>query len=292
MDNNGITSDDFNYDIYTGGSGSGSSSDNGVTSTNFDYDVYSGSAAKEYLRQQNEREREERERSKKTAAELRREEYEKKFANMSADELMAAPVKKKKPEDDFSDFFDGDEIQRRQEELKKMEQEKIDLPEMENMQPGEDSPSSETTVGKNQASIQDAYAMMARARMQRERAEERRQTLGGYGGRRYYRRRYSPIYLLYESFSSNADMPPLLLNLLSYAFWAIISGLIFLPLQRVWKLPQISIVAFGCFVGMIIMIAERYNNEDMTFGEAVKASLIEIALFLIFTVITVGTIFF
>ena len=92
MDDNRITSTDFDYDAYTGGS---SYSDSNITSSDFDYDVYSGKSAMEYLRQENERRREALRQAKKSVAELKREEYENKFAGMSADELFGMPKKKR-----------------------------------------------------------------------------------------------------------------------------------------------------------------------------------------------------
>lgn len=190
MDDNRITSTDFNYDAYTGGS---SSSDSGVTSSDFDYDVYSGASAMEYLRQENERKAEERKRAQKTDAELRREEYEKKFAGMSADELFGMPEKKKKPEDDFSDFFDADEIERQREHQKRMEQElrqkKVKL---ESMMPGEDTPSSQPEEDKRSEGVQDALEMMAREKYRRDQSMEHYRDYRG----RYYRRRHSEFFLL------------------------------------------------------------------------------------------------
>ena len=167
MDDNKITTNDFNYDIYSGGSTDNGSS--GVTSSDFDYDVYSGTNAMEYLRQENERKRAEREQANKSEAELKREEYEKKFRNMSADELFAAP-KKKKPEDDFSDFFDADEIERQREHQKKMEEElRSTRTTVENMMPGEDDPSSQPLDSGRAQAIETVAEMMAHGAFQRER---------------------------------------------------------------------------------------------------------------------------
>ena len=186
MDDNKITSNDFDYDVYTGGS---TNTDN-VTSGNFDYDVYSGSSAMEYLRQENERKREERQRANKSAAELKREEYEKKFKGMSADDLFGMPEKKKKPEEDFSDFFDADEIQRQQEKLREFREKKDPLPKVENMMEGEDSPSSEPQDDKYKRGLEEANALLAQQRIrsdiQRERMEEYHR-YGGFGGYSYRR---------------------------------------------------------------------------------------------------------
>ncbi|MBR6872939.1 MAG: hypothetical protein IKN17_05480 [Ruminococcus sp.] len=83
--------------------------DRKITSDNFNYDEYSGVDTSEYLRQANEQKRMERERAGKTEAELKREVYEKRFSGMSADEIFSTPAPKKKPpQEDYSDFFNSD----------------------------------------------------------------------------------------------------------------------------------------------------------------------------------------
>ena len=159
--------------------------DSRITSTDFDYDVYSGSSAQEYLRQENERKRKEREDAGKSAGMRKREEYEKRFAGMSPDELFGSPVKKNKPEeDDFSDFFDADEIERQKEKVSQFEKEVHSAPKVENMMPGEDEPSSQPQGMSREDALQAASIMIAHGTAQRE-WEDRR--FHGTRRSRYYR---------------------------------------------------------------------------------------------------------
>ncbi|MBR6045640.1 MAG: hypothetical protein IKP47_08405 [Ruminococcus sp.] len=159
--------------------------DDEIVSSDFDYDVYSGGSAMEYLRQQNEREREERERAKKTEGELRREEYEKRYAGMSADEIFGMPEKKKPKKEDFSDFFDDDAALREAERRAHPDPER-GMPKVESMMPGEDSPSSAPSEEelRQQEGRAAAAELLAheRFRLEREKeAFERRRTGYSYG---------------------------------------------------------------------------------------------------------------
>ncbi|MBQ7186783.1 MAG: hypothetical protein IJR91_04045 [Ruminococcus sp.] len=171
---------DENYGSMTGGITGGDQ----ITSTDFDYDVYSGQNAQDYLRQENERKRKEREDAGKSAGMRKREEYEKRFAGMSPDELFGMPVKKKKPEDDFSDFFDADEIERQKEKVSQFEKEVHSVPKVESMMPGEDTPSSQPSGMTRDEAMQAAAVMFAHGAAQRERDDQRYHNMGR---TRYYR---------------------------------------------------------------------------------------------------------
>ncbi|MBR1739563.1 MAG: hypothetical protein IJ737_04645 [Ruminococcus sp.] len=62
-----------------------------ITSDNFDYDLYSGGSAKELMDEYERFQKEEELKAKKEEAELRRAQYEEKFKGMSADELFGMP---------------------------------------------------------------------------------------------------------------------------------------------------------------------------------------------------------
>lgn len=282
MDDNRITSTDFDYDAYTGGS---SYSDSNITSSDFDYDVYSGKSAMEYLRQENERRREALRQAKKSVAELKREEYENKFAGMSADELFGMPKKKKNNEDDFSDFFDADEIERQREHQKRMEQElKAKMPKVENMMPGEDTPSSQQVQNERyNEGIQTAAEMMAHQRIRREIEDEhfreyrRRGRLNGYGrevrmisslfgvrtGGGYYRR--------YSGESSELDKA-LSFYFISFIIGAVLGGLLF-------GAAHIGlIIVSGAVGGALGGFIKRNGIERQSVGEAVANSRLELAI--------------
>jgi hypothetical protein len=278
MDDNRITSTDFDYDAYTGGS---TSFDDDVTSGDFNYDVYSGSNAMEYLRQENERKAEERKRAQKTEAELRREEYEKRFAGMSADELFAMPEKKKQ-EDDFSDFFDADEIQRQREYMKRYEQEKIPKPKVESMMPGEDTPSSEAPHNEKYAQgMQTAAEMMAHGRIRRELDDEhyreyrRSRYYGGYsrdirfisslfglGSRSYYH---------YRRYGETTEFD----KALSWYFvWFLVGALLggfFFGAVHIGL-----IILSGAFSGAVGAVIRRNGIQKMPIGEAIASSRLEL----------------
>ena len=65
---------------------------NDITSNDFDYDIYSGGSAQEAIREYREREKAEAEKAKHEAAEKKKAEYRKRFEGMSADELFEQPA--------------------------------------------------------------------------------------------------------------------------------------------------------------------------------------------------------
>ena len=274
---NDITSNDFDYDIYSGGSDH-SSIGADVTAGDFDYDVYSGRNAMEYLKKQNEAEAEQRRRASKSAAELRREEYEKKFAGMSADELFGMPEKPKKPEDDFSDFLDADEIERQQEKVREFEQSKQTLPKVESMMPGEDDPSSVSPDLHTDEALEKVNVMLAHARFQREREDQIYHNLGR---RRYYRNRSTGalFQLLFSAFnlSDHVQYNVEAVFLYSVAFMLCGGGYsVYCRVKRLSIGPML--LRWGTLGGAVIGIIRRYHDDGDTFLEAIKHSMIELVL--------------
>lgn len=289
MDDNRITSTDFDYDAYTGGS---SYSDSNVTSSDFDYDVYSGKSAMEYLRQENERRREALRQAKKSVAELKREEYENKFAGMSADELFGMPEKKKNNEDDFSDFFDADEIERQREHQKRMEQElKAQMPKVENMMPGEDTPSSQQVQNERYAEgIQTAAEMMAHQRIRREIEDEhfreyrRRGRLNGYGREI---RTVSSL-LGFGSggyYGRHGEVTDFDKAMMWYIAWAVVSGAL---AGYFFGTVHIGLMLIcGAVGGVIGAVIRRNGIQNQPIGEALTNSRLELVLLAIVVVIAV-----
>ncbi len=258
-----------------------------IISTNFDYDVYSGGSAMEYLKQENERKRQERERAKKSAGELKREEYEKKFAGMSADEIFGMPEKKQPKEEDYSDFFDDDAAVRQAQKDKEIKEEP--LPTIENMMPGEDDPSSQPPDEKYRAGIETAAAMMAQSRIRREKAEERRMYYhGGYG--RYRRRSslFSPLgYPLgYRSFTSSRREISSTENAIYWYFGFAMLGVL---VAVVASLP-IGMTLLVCTgLGALGSVIRRMSLLGMNIVEAISSSWIELAIVIpvgIFAIVT------
>lgn len=283
MDDNKITSTDFDYDVYTGGSSESDTDSPAVSSTDFDYGVYSGENAMEYLRQENERLRLERERSKRSEAELRREEYEKKFSGMSADEIFAAPPKKKeKPKEDFSDFFSSDAAEKAQQKQERKRQEEIQKQqeppkpaEVETMLPGEDEPSS--LPYDDGSARESVLEMEARLRIRTELAQERRQQLSRRGQRRYYRRR--PGLLLFTMLFGDrfGDLDEAEQAFSWYIFWFFVSaavGGIILALTIGFRLGLMLICA--AIGGAIADIFKRCRYDGLPFAEAVSDSRYEL----------------
>lgn len=149
-----------------------------IISTNFDYDVYSGGNAKKYLDEYNEQKRLERKRAEeaakeasKTDAERKKDEYRRKFEGMSADELFDTPVKKSAAvqEPAPEELLDDDAAAHIPPEIELSE-----LPTLENMMEGEDSPSSVPPDQKLReeryaAGVAEANEMIAAARYRRDR---------------------------------------------------------------------------------------------------------------------------
>lgn len=295
----GITSNDFDYDIYSGGS----APNTGVTSGDFNYDVYSGSSAMEYLRQENERKREERARANKTEAELKREEYEKRFAGMSADEIFGMPQKKKKPEDDFSDFFDADEIERQQEKVRQFEAEvqaakaaqakqtqsgqNQGMPHLENMMPGEDTPSSQPKGMSRAEAMEQAAVMMAHRSFEREREDRR------YHGSR--RNRYYSNWIFNEIMSSILDSLGVgekgraFMDWLTwYLMWFVGGGMIYgiYSFARYQKMSLYFLV-WGAVGGLVGGFVRRFFMERDTFLKAIVNLLAEFAILILLIVFVV-----
>ncbi len=65
--------------------------DRNITSDNFDYDMYSGGSAKELLKEYEEQQRLEKEAAEKQAKEQKKERYRSKYSSLSADELFDTP---------------------------------------------------------------------------------------------------------------------------------------------------------------------------------------------------------
>lgn len=275
----GISSEDFNYDAYTGGS---SSSGSGVTSGDFNYDVYSGSSAMEYLRQENERKHEEKVRASKSAAELKREEYEKKFAGMSADELFGMPEKKKKPEDDFSDFFDADEIERQREKLREFENEKKPDIKIETMMPGEDTPSSQQPDQRYKDGVTEINALLASQRIRREKRDEYYRSTGKRRYRRAYRRGYYSYYPLAYLFSyifsgsSDTELPE---RIGCYTTWGMLGALIIVIVRRFTKavtLPILFLVS-AAMAGIGAVVTPMIRDGD-SLSEAISERIVELII--------------
>ncbi len=276
MDDNKITSGNFDYDIYSGGSSD--AGDSNITSQDFDYDVYSGSSAMDYLRKENERLQEERRQASKSSAERRREEYEKRFAGMSADELFGMP-EKKDPETDFSDFFDDDAAKRQADkEARKKRQPESEV-RVENMMPGEDTPSSPPPEDeKYTAGIQTAAEMMARQRMRREFADEE------YRSRR--RRRFfgpSPELRLmtglttgrYHSYGEYSEVDK---AVMWYLVWfAVGAGLGYAAKKYLFSFPLPFLLVCGAVGGFLGAVIKHNGLEKIPIGQTIPECKLEIA---------------
>ncbi len=270
-DNRDITSTNFDYDAYSGGS------DNSVTSSSFDYDVYSGKNAMEYLKKQNEAEAEKKRQANKTAAELKREAYEKKFAGMSADELFGMPEKKKEPEEDFSDFFDADEIERQQQKIREFEQEKHTVPKLESMMPGDDSQSSAAPESHTVDALEKVNIMMSHARFQREREDQIYRNLGR---TRYHRSRSTGAFfqLLFSSMDLSDSAEYRAQAIITYIMGFIIAGAGYGTYCRITHREiGAMLLIWGALGGAIAGIIRRISEEE-TFIEAIKHSIIEFVL--------------
>lgn len=279
MDDRKITSNDFDYDVYTGGSSSSGSED--VTSGNFDYDVYSGSSAMEYLRQENERKRQERERARKSEAELRREEYEKKFAGMTADEIFAQPKKKK--EDEYADFFSSTAAKKEAEKDKLREE--TPLPKVENMMPGEDDPSSQPRDEKYRAGVTAAAEMIARQRIRSEFAQEHWER----ARHSYYRRRRSPLTLIMADRYTGGDEYEIDKAFAWYMLWFGVGCAIGYAVNKfMFSIPMAGYLIFGGVGGVLSGIVKHNGLEHQPLGGAVSQSKIEIIAFVVLMIVALG----
>ena len=266
-----------------------------ITSGNFDYDVYSGENAKEFLRQENERKQQERERASKSAAELKREEYEKRFAGMSADDIfgMPSPKKKKRPEEDFSDFFNSDAAAKQAEKAKAAKEQsesasrQQDGPRLENMMPGEDTPSSSQAV--------DQRLLYARAMIDRKleqeaaKAEEDRHYRAVSGHRKSREIRY-------RAYDAAEDMIGGSLGIEDFhekvtSFFAYYGGLVVgtgimgLLNRYFFKIKDLALVFIAAAVmGFIFAVVNRRISKASSMSEAIKLSWKE-ALFSIAAII-------
>ena len=250
-----------------------------IISTDFNYDIYSGGNAKKYLDEYNARKKQEAEENAKTDAERKRDEYRKRFEGMSADEIFAQPAKKKKPEDDFSDFFDADEIERQKEKVREFEQEQNPLPTLENMMPGEDSPSSEAPEDHTAEALEYVEEMMAHSRIQRAHQDEMMHNLGH---RRYYRRTFQmyAIESLLDSFGVSEGAREVMRRIGWYLAWCFLAASIYglFTFSRYRHLtPEALIFATGAgFVSGVVWNCHRYGK---TILQALIGSIVEALLF-------------
>ena len=274
---------DENYGSMTGGITGGDQ----ITSTDFDYDVYSGRNAQDYLRQENERKRKEREDAGKSAGMRKREEYEKRFAGMSPDELFGMPVKKKKPEDDFSDFFDADEIERQKEKVSQFEKEVHSVPKVESMMPGEDTPSSQPSGMTRDEAMQAAAVMFAHGAAQREWDDQRYHNMRR---TRYYRGWFYQELLngILDAFGVGDKGRYIVRRILCYlAFFGLALSIYAIYSQaRYHKISSMGLI-WGAAGGVVGGLACQFFGERNTFLKSLVNVLFEVILLVIMIILVV-----
>ena len=261
--------------------------DSEITSSDFDYDVYSGGSAMEYLKQENERKKREREDAGKTAGMRKREEYERRFAGMSADELFDDRPKKKKPEDDFSDFFDADEIERQQKKVKEFEEQVHPAPKVESMMPGEDTPSSQASGMTREEAMEKAAVMMAHGAFQREREERRFHNMrrSRYGRSVFYGYIFESIL---DSLNVSDKSREIIGRVIMYIFFFFVGVSLFAVYSFAvhHKLTSFAVL-WGAVGGAVGGFLTRFIGERDTFLKALVNSVIELILLALAAVVVV-----
>ena len=276
--------------------------DSKITSTDFDYDIYSGGSAMEYLKQENERKKREREDAGKSEGMRKREEYERRFAGMSADEIFNdAPKKKKKPEDDFSDFFDADEIERQQEKVRKFEEDvrrakaaqqaeqaqsgEGTLPQPEGMMPGEEEPSSQPRGMTREDAMEAAAVMMAHRTFEREREERRYHNMRR---SRYRRSMFEGLFFewLLDSLNAGDKTKRSIARVIYYIAWFFLGALIYgvYSYARFRKLTPYAVI-WGAVGGLAGGFIQRFFREEDTFLKALVNCIVEFVLLAIAVVL-------
>ncbi len=253
-----------------------------IISTDFNYDIYSGGNAKKYLDEYNAQKKHEAEEAAKSDAERKRDEYRRRFEGMSADEIFEQPslsAKKKKPEDDFSDFFDADEIERQKEKVREFEQEQNPLPTLENMMPGEDSPSSEAPEDHTAEALEYVEEMMAHSRIQRAHQDEMMHNLGH---RRYYRRTFQmyAIESLLDSFGVSENAREVMRRIGWYLAWCFLAASLFgaYSLSRHGRMiPEALMFITGA--GFVSGVVWNKSRCGKTFLHSIIGSIAEALIF-------------